>query len=222
MKFLSTGAVLFTAIAIQANAAVMLTQVNDGSNQGAEAIRTIDFNPANGTGTALRNGGAFVGYFNTGHNLNSTLVFEMLGVADPTSITVGNLTAVQGNTGTPTGIDVEVHVIRVSPTGTIQASDHHNSALQLMANYDGDGTAGLNVSLDAAGQAALGTWLQTNWVEGEFLFIGLQSDTIIPSGNRTEGLTYNSVGLEVTAVPEPSSFALLALSSLGLLRRRRA
>lgn len=93
-----------------------------------------------------------------------------------------------------------------------------------------------NYSLDTAGEANLLSYLQSNWVEDDYLFISLKADT--DDNNfimgEDENDNYNFGGgtswtagatdaqLNVTAIPEPATSGLLGLGALGgLLFRRR-
>ena len=213
-------------------AATFLSLANDGNAQNADSsFRTIDTN-ANGLGTDFRNGGIFAGHFNNTVNLNSTLSFELTGITDPADITNVTFSATQGIFGDPVNgsspVNVELSVVRVSSgaisatSDDIQTSDHHSPvALVLSSNFDSDIETG-TVSLDATGQGLLTTFLQDNYEEGQFLFLGLrQTGPAVGSGSGDGGFSYTDVVLEVTTVPEPSSAALLGLGGLALIMRRR-
>ena len=87
-----------------------------------------------------------------------------------------------------------------------------------------------NFSLDATGQANLLSYLQTNWVEDDYVFFTLKLDTAPTfvagedaSANTIFGNANGNDSLLIITVPEPSSTALLGLGlSSMLLRRRRS
>lgn len=174
----------------------ILFPLNNGSNNEIEAILTVDKNKSDGKGDRLKNGPVFTGFYNSGHNINSTLVFELTGITDTSEITFANFSARQEIVGEP-NMAVELHVVRAGKKGAIQVSDHHKSVLKLATNYEGDGTVGM-VSLDSIGQAELGAWLQDNYREGKFVFIGLKSNKIVSNGNGHHGFSYSNIKLEIT------------------------
>jgi hypothetical protein len=85
------------------------------------------------------------------------------------------------------------HVIRSSADPTILASDYETSAQPLMSDFSESSDDVGTVSLDAAGQSILGSWLRNNWVDGEYVFIGIQTNPLIlPDNSTTRVYRYGS------------------------------
>jgi hypothetical protein len=93
------------------------------------------------------------------------------------------------------------------------ADPNSNPAANLLAFVSfGDSTDGFSFEWDSAGNS-LG--LSVEGENGAFL---ANNDGADPAG---VGLDVGSPGFAVTSVPEPSSVAILALTGLAFLRRRR-
>ena len=174
------------------------------------------------------NGGwqsTYVGRFgDAGSNYQVVYAFQMTGFATGAEISSADFS--KNFTGTIFGsaFDVDVHAIRTAATSGLLASDYETSAGLLMTDFDGGtpGTAGVK-SLSALGQTNLVAYLQTNWVENDYVFLGLKSNP----GTVTLGGIYDfdkTTSATLTVVPEPGTYALLAgLTGLVsvMLRRRR-
>lgn len=99
-----------------------------------------------------------------------------------------------------------------------------------MTNFD-NGNVTATVLLDSPAEMTLGTYLNTNWVEGNYVFITLKNTTytttenfrLLRYGNSSGGWTASSsdAQLNITTIPEPSAALLGGLGLLALLRRRR-
>lgn len=212
----SIAALFFSATT--ANAQIVdIMQNNNG--------RTLDNNPSNGLGNSINNASPLVGSFGNNNDTRGVWVFEMTGIVNPADITTADFSVTNGVAGTPT-FDVSAHVIRTASTSGLVASDHQTSAQLLSPTFLTGGTTG-SQSLDAAGETTLGDWLRANWVEGDFVFIGLRAATNAGDLAANSNNLYNFndgdglLSVTVAAVPEPSSMAFMSLSGLLLVLRRR-
>ncbi len=185
---------------------------------------------SNGTGDTVNAGtqSTYVGRFgDAGSNYQVVYAFQMTGFATGAEISGAdfskNFTGIIGF-GSEGSFDIDVHAIRTAATSGLLASDYETSAGLLMTDFDGGtpGTAGVK-SLSALGQTNLVAYLQTNWVENDYVFLGLKSNP----GTVTLGGIYDfdkTTSATLTVVPEPGTYALLAgLTGLVsvMLRRRR-
>ncbi len=216
------GAATLTGLTADAATTVLLDDV--------EARRVRDTNN-NGTGDVAEADVLDVGRYSTSQG-HSVFVFQMTGVANPAQITSADFSVTLISTaGTPTDFNIDAHAIRTSSAPTILASDYQTTAQLLMADFGGDNTTVGKRSLDATGQDTFATWLQNNWVDGQYVFIGLKTDPLTLGGgfrasrfgSSGGGWTANSTDaqLDLTVVPEPSAALLGGLGLLALLRRRR-
>lgn len=116
----------------------------------------------------------------------------------------------------------------VSLTGL---TDGHTYRIQALV-YDGRGTAtitGRTVEFDGIDQGTYAngvtgvTWGDGLLVTGTFTAIGTTQDFTIEAfdGTTSKGAQLNALTVYTTAVPEPSSAALLGLGGLALILRRR-
>jgi len=194
------------------------------------AMRVRDTN-LNGTGDVAEADVIDVGRYSTS-NSYAVFVFQMTGVANPSLITAANFSVgITESINSPTDFNVDAHVIRKAESSTILITDYETSAQLLMADFGGNNAVGSR-SLDATGQGTFATWLQNNWADGEYVFIGLKSDPatlsggfrIVRFGSSGGGWTADSTDaqLNLTVIPEPSTALLGGLGVLFLLRRRRA
>ncbi len=181
---------------------------------------------------------------NQGVTTHPVFVFQMTGISDPTTITSADFSVtLLAKQNTVVDWNVDAHVIRRSSTTTIVASDYQDSAQLLMSGFNNfDDTVNENYGLDTAGQTTFTTWLQNNWVEGDYLFIGLKTNPTVttdPGELGSENIFYRygpnrqattppedawdetKTDAQLTIVPEPSVALLGSLGLLGLLRRRR-
>ena len=175
-----------------------------------------------------------VGNYGTGDRTHPVFVFRMTGKNPSHIVTTADFTVTQtrpAGTNTPT-FDVVAHVIRTSASSTILVSDFENTAQSLMPNFDNGNQNGGTVSLDSVAEMTLGTYLNTNWVEGNYVFITLKNTTyttatffeLLRYGNSSTSWAASSTTAQLnvtTTIPEPSAALLGGLGMLALLRRRR-
>ncbi len=136
----------------------------------------------------------------------------MTGFPDPATITNANFSvALLEKQNSPT-FNVDAHVIRTSSDSEILPSDYETTAQLLMSDFTTNATPTGNILLNTSGQSELTTWLQNNWVEGGFLFIGLKSNPLklddpgdMPSQNiyyrygpNTQGWTAGKTDAQLT------------------------
>lgn len=150
--------------------------------------------------------------------------FQMTGLSDGSLIDDANFSVTQDSAaGSPTLL---ADVFTRASTA-INASDYELAATTLMSGFGG---ANALQELDVGGQGALTTYLQSNWVENDHVFIRLKSATFpVPAGQAYRfgttqgGYSGSSVDaqLNLSVVPEPSVLGLLVLGGLLLGRRRR-
>jgi len=135
-----------------------------------------------------------VGFFDTDNvgNMHMAWSFQMTGVASVGQLIDADFTvsqvARQGGGG-PYDFGIEAHIIRTSSTDNLGNSDYEASASLLTTNFNGGAVSGLK-SLDAAGKSVLHTYLQDNWVEGEYIVIGLKTDPLTVATNPASGHDY--------------------------------
>ena len=166
-----------------------------------------------------------------GFDMHAGFVFQMTGLS------IGDLqnnayladfsVSATGGQGQST-YNIDLYANRVSSSSTFNVNDFQNFDSLIMEDFwvvnDGFG----NFSLDATGQANLLSYLQTNWVEDDYVFFTLKLDTA-PSFIAGEDADANTIfgsapdndSLLIITVPEPSSTALLGLGGLALMLRRK-
>jgi len=187
-----------------------------------DTFRVVDTDDS-GTGDVVQNS-----FLNAGNNVFDTAVvssFEMTGFSSGAEI--GNvdfsITRKNGGAGDP---NLSLDVLRTSSSPTINTGDYEFVAAANLMTEFADGAINTSYSLDASGQAALTTYLQSNWVENDYVFLRIRSGVIGPApedasyffgGNSSQ----SDAQLTLTAVPEPSSTALLGLGGLALMLRRK-
>ena len=184
---------------VSPNTAITLPAIDD-----TRILDGIGDHTTDGIGDEFRiTTSSFVGHYHNGVNVHSAIVFQLTGVTDPSQITTANLRALQnfGKTQfSSTTFNVTANIARSSSNSDFLVSDHQTSALQLSANFNGNNSVGA-VSLNAEGQAALGSWLRANYVEGEYVFISLQSDRLLQSKKSTRGLAYTNLTIDISIAP---------------------
>ena len=136
---------------------------------------------ADGTGDGAGNVDfRLVGYFeNTGvGNMHLVWAFPMTGTSRGCEIVDAAFSVTQTQrVGNRYPYDIELHVIRTSPTSDLLNSDYETSAGVIMTNFNTGATSGLK-ALDDQGKSALTSFLQDNWKEGEYLILGLKTSPI--------------------------------------------
>ena len=225
---LTIAAVTAVTLATSAHAATIINLEDN------DAQRTQDTD-RDGIGNSVTPQFLFVGNAGT-TDFHPVYVFEMLGAGLGSNITDAQFSVTQTGTHTPEFTKVDAFVLRTAVDATILASDYELAGTKLMDDFAGTVSGGVPLkSLDAGGQSSLTTYLQNNWQEGEYLFFSLRGgdDTTIPYtsstlngyifGNSSGGWTEGSTDalLTITAVPEPTSAALIGLGGLALLLRRQ-
>jgi len=185
----------------------------------------------NGSGTTLGGGTLYVGTKNNqnGFDGHAGYAFQMTGASATDILSFANFSV--SYTGIQTAVppyDVDVYVNRVASTSTFLVSDFENGT-KIMDDFVIQSDPTGNYSLDAGGQANLLNYLQTNWVENEYVFITLKANTdpnFIMGEDANANYQFGSVGntdaqLTVSiATPEPSTLGLFAMGA-GLLAARR-
>ena len=214
---------LFCAGVSSVHAAVIITSITAEINSAS--VLDTDLN---GTGDIVNSGtqSTFVGRFGTLSNYQVVYEFQMTGFSLGSQIAAAdfskNFAGIIGF-GFEGSFDIDVHAIRTAATSGLLASDYETSAGLLMTDFDGGapGTAGVK-SLSTLGQDNLVTYLQDNWVENEYVFLGLKSNpgTVTGSGIYDFDKT-TSATLTLTSVPEPSSAMLIGLGAFAMIARRR-
>jgi len=142
-----------------------------------------DDNDSDGQGESYGNNDfLIIGFFNNGgvEHMHVVWVFQMTGASNGMQILDADFQVTQTGSGNGTWTyDLDAHVIRTNSSSTILVSDYETSALWLMDDFDGGspGASGLK-SLDIDGKSALTSYLQDNWSEGDYVFVGLKTDPL--------------------------------------------
>lgn len=183
----------------------------------------VDDRDDNNLGDTLVNGNNNTGFFTVAGigNTHSVFAFQMTGIADASQITDADFSLT--NTRVEAGFNIDMHVVRVSSASAFAVSDYEDSAQLIMEDFSTSTIGTGTHSLDTISSATFTTYLQNNWSDGDYLFIGLKTDpfTLDTGGNNYYEYTVDSGVLTVT-IPEPSTAGLmLGLSALGLLAMRR-
>jgi hypothetical protein len=209
--------------------------------ENAERVEDLT-NNGDGTGDRAQYDVLDLGQYSNAERTFPVFVFQLnsglAAVGQQVNVSGANFSVTETlPSGTPPVGDL--YGIRISSSDTILASDYQNGTL-LQSAYSP--ATGGSLTTTVAGSAALTAYLQANYVEGDYVFIGLKTDPInFPNQNATDvGRFGNSAGgqpfngsqtdatltFTATAVPEPASLVALAgLGGMGLLgfalRRRR-
>jgi hypothetical protein len=162
-----------------------------------------------------------------GYDMHAGFVFQMTGAADGYLEAADFSVSATGGQGQSI-YNIDLYANRVSSSSTFNVSDYQVFDSLIMEDFwvvnDGLG----NFSLDATGQSNLLSYLQTNWVEDDYVFFTLKLDTapsFIAGADANQNTIFGFPGdndsLLTVAVPEPSSTALLGLGGLALMLRRK-
>lgn len=197
----------------------------------ANTARIVDYTQ-NGSGDSATTHTMFVGTKDNSNGWDGAggIAFQMTG-ASAADLTAADFSiSVVSITGTP-AYDVDVYVNRVSSSSAFLASDYENG-IKIMDDFvtktDGVG----NYSLDTTGQTNLFNYLSTNWVEDDYVLITLKGSSLPMGEDASHNINFGGsittwapggtdAQLTITAVPEPSSTALLGLGGLSLMLRRK-
>jgi len=179
MKYSEVRLLVVCAVAIGcvAGSVQAVTITMDDANYG----RLLDnSNPRDGVGdsTTLHNLVVGTKANSTGQAYHGGIVFQMTGITDGTLLTYADFSiSLTGGQGTPI-YNVDVYANRVASTDDLVASDFEVGT-KLMDDFVTTSDIGnfVNYSLDSTGQANLLTYLQNNWVEGDYVFITLKANT---------------------------------------------
>ena len=154
---------------------------------------------------------------------------------DSFSITASNMTVPVG----AAAFNANLYVWTGSPgnpsifsTGNVTLADWQwpstigTSGTLLQSSFIPQGSSPGTFSLDSGGKAALLSYLQSNYVTDNYVIFTMRMSAPVTTGS--EGLlrlgAYNQISgaLQTTAVPEPSTYALVlgGIATLLLIRRR--
>lgn len=174
------------AAAGSVNVAVERIADMKANGSGDRVIKTVDAN-------------RILGYHSKAGNMQLVYVLKMTGAADASKIAAANFNVTQVSTAA--GFMVDAKVIRTSANAKVLATDYQTKAVMLMDNFSDNSAKGAK-TLDAAGQSALVTYLKANWIEGGYLFLGLQTDpmTIVSTKNIFAKFAADGV-LTITLAP---------------------
>jgi len=128
----------------------------------------------------------------------------------------------------PTSFNADIYAFKVSSNGTVSTTEYNNSPgtllqTSILTPLTSPGT----ISLNATGRSNLLAYLQTNYATNDFVTFTLRSATALNGSSglyrlATPGSSLTS-SLETTAVPEPSTVAMLFALGIGtaFVRSRR-
>ena len=212
---LGSSAAHAATIAIDdANTARIVSDAQDGSGSSATTHTMFVGTKANGAGWDGAGG----------------IAFQMTG-ASAADLTAANFSiSVVSIQGTP-AYNVDVYVNRVSPSSAFLATDYEVGT-KIMDDFVTTSDGAGNYSLNGAGQTNLLNYLSTNWVEDDYVFITLKGSSLIMGQDANHNINFGGsittwapggtdAQLTITAVPEPSSAALIGLGGVALILRRR-
>lgn len=191
----------------------------------------ITSNTQSGSGTNLAGSGTnYVGTKSNGAGIDghAGFAFQMTGASASDLLSANFSVSYTGVQTAAPNYNVDVYVNRVSLSAAFEVADFQNGT-KLMDDFVITSDSTGNYSLDTDGQTDLFNYLSTNWVEDSYLIITLKANTdpgFIMGEDANANYQFGSFGatdaqLTVTAVPEPSSAALLGLGGLALMLRRR-
>ncbi|MEM6314213.1 MAG: PEP-CTERM sorting domain-containing protein [Planctomycetota bacterium] len=135
-------------------------------------------------------------------------------------------TSSQRNPAPQFGADLEA--IGVRSNGAIQIADYQATGTLIEDDLLEPGINSFsNFTLDTTGEAALLSYVTTNYAAGEFLFLRFTPDLQDPPENTRYTIFGDESGafprliLETEIIPEPATFGTAMLGLLGLAARRR-
>jgi len=190
-----------------------------------------------GSGTSLQLHTLYVGTKANGAGLDghAGIAFQMTGATAASLLSADFSISYTGGQGTPI-YNVDVYANRVSSSSAFLISDFENGT-KLMDDFVTTSDIGSfgNYSLDAGGQANLLSYLQSNWVENDYVFITLKANTdpgfimgedANANYNFGGATTYSAGALDAqltltVATPEPSTLGLMMMGAALLYSRRR-
>ena len=144
----------------------------------------------------------------TGYNVHSGIAFQMTGASAADLTSADFSISYTGKTGNPSAWNVDVYVFtRDASSSAFLASDYENGT-KIMDNFVTTSSAIEVKSLDATGKANLLSYLQSNWVENEYVFITLKSDDSDFNIGADINNTYNFGGSITTWTAEGSDAQL--------------
>lgn len=155
-----------------------------------------------------------------------------LGIGE--TIDTASFSAVIG-TGNATSPTISLSLLGIRSTAEVLTSDWLaavGSSTTIMGSFvpaNGATPTGTVYTTNAAANTTLTTWLNDNYVAGQYVFFNLRPSTFYTTVSRAQfatadNTTYNAPQLSLSVIPEPSTLSAFALGlgALVLLARRRA
>lgn len=232
-------AALILAMVAQAQAATVTWNLDQSKT------KTVYNNGNTGTGAAVANDPIDLGAWD-GNNYLPVPYFAMkltgydsgadIASVDSFSITASNLS--RPVNGGAAAFNANLYVWTGSPgnptifsTGNVTTADWQwpnligNSGTLLQSSFIPQGSSPGTFSLDSGGKAALLSYLQNNYLTNDYVIFTMRMSAL---NTGSDGLlrlgAYNQItgSLQTTAVPEPSTYALVlgGIATLMLIRRR--
>ena len=223
---LAAGLMMLVGSAAQAT---LITTDQDNDSGRVTAAGTVITNP-------------FHRHINVTLEVGSVVIFELPTLPVGEEITDANYNDYVGRAFSTSGPAVDLYAIRTDNSTTMLATDYGGGTLIQDTIFDhasiggkGKPPTNAHIDTDAAGDAALATWLQAQYTgnvpNATYAFFGLKGQTYssgVNAYNLTNGLTSEpaqlSITSEVASVPEPSGFLLLGAAgalTLGFRKMRK-